>query len=137
MTIPILAVPIPLLGTLASFIATLVSSIVFGVIGAISVFYINKLVEKKAKTKLTKEVLSKQDEVLTLQAQQQAVLTDKMENRKDLMYHNISERHSRMHGLVIESLEKVQQAHVIMKGHHEDNRKTLEALDQALDDLFN
>lgn len=137
LTIPILAVPIPLLGTLASFIATLVSSIVFGVIGAISVFYINKLVEKKAKTKLTKEVLSKQDEVLTLQAQQQAVLTDKMENRKDLMYHNISERHSRMHGLVIESLEKVQQAHVIMKGHHEDNRKTLEALDQALDDLFN
>lgn len=133
LAIPILAIPIPLLGTLANFIATLVSSIVFGVIGAISVFYINKLVEKKAKTKLTKEVLSKQDEVLNLQAQQQAVLTDKMENRKDLMYHNISERHSRMHGLVIESLEKVQQAHVIMKGHHEDNRKTLE----ALDDLFN
>lgn len=137
LVIPILAIPIPLLGTLANFIATLVSSVVFGVIGAIAIYYINKLVARKMKTKLTKEVLSKQDEVLTLQLHQQAVLIEKADNRKELMYYNISERHGALQGMVVESLEKTQAIHQSMNQQHENNRKTLEDLDRALDDLFN
>ncbi len=93
MSIPFLAVTIPLLGSPASLIGTLMGAIVCGIIGAIAINIINKHVVKKQKDDNLNAQIDKKNEILEIQDRLLDVKTEKLKNVSKEVAKNVSERH--------------------------------------------
>lgn len=130
LSIPVFAIEIPLLGSIANVLGIFLGSVVSGIIGAIVLDLINKLIAKKQKqeivtAKITKnhDILNKQNQIVTigeLKSQQIKAST----------------------GIAIQQLHK--EANTIMKDiideiskneSHQDNYTTLEAMRKKLEGL--
>ena len=95
-----LVVPIPLLGSLASIIGMFLGSIVFGIIGAVVIRWIDKLIANKLKKENTKQQIEKQNEILATQEKLISVVEAKVENTKETVAKSIIERHDKAKEIV-------------------------------------
>lgn len=124
MTIPIFAVEIPLLGSLANILGIFLGAVVAGIIGAIAINIIEKLLEKSMKQENVDAQITKGNEILRTQHQLQVVNAAKLDHTKSVAAQNIHERHSAAANMMAESVENIRK-----------NCATDESVDDAFDDI--
>ncbi len=133
MTIPVFAIEIPLLGSLASILGAFFGAAIAGILGAIAINWIEKKVEKYIKRGIVNAQLAKGNKVLTLQQNLQTVKEEKIEYVKANVTHNIFDRHMDM-------ADCMQNAENKIRENCTDDKSIQEALDDIdvlLDDLKN
>lgn len=107
LTIPIFAVEIPLIGSLANILGVFFGAIVAGIIGAIAINLIEKRVEKSQKVDVVEAQVKKSNEVLNLQHQVRIVSEGKLEQTKANAVNKIKERHGAVANMISESLKNI------------------------------
>ena len=93
MTIPVFAVEIPLLGSLANILGIFLGAVVAGIIGAIAINIIEKQIEKSMKRENLDAQIDKGNEILKTQHQIQIVNEVLLDRDKENAQFNISGRH--------------------------------------------
>ncbi|WP_215083707.1 cation diffusion facilitator family transporter [Exiguobacterium sp. s78] len=94
MSIPFLAIEIPLLGSLANLIGMFAGALTAGIIGAITINLIDKAVEKKQKNYNLSNQIEKGNEVLSIQSQLVDISNEKLNHTKIKASDSITSRHS-------------------------------------------
>ncbi len=93
MTIPVFAFEIPLLGSLANILGIFLGAVVAGIIGAIVINFLDKLISKKQKEDVSAAKIEKGNQVIAKQHQIQIVNEVLLDRDKENAQSNISERH--------------------------------------------
>lgn len=123
-TIPIFAVEIPLLGSLANILGIFLGAVVAGIIGAIAISIIEKQIEKSMERENVNAQIKKGNEILRTQHQLQTVNEVKLNHAKAETAQNIRDRHVAAANMMAESVE-----------HIRTNCATDESVDDAFDDI--
>lgn len=133
MSIPFLAVEIPLLGSLANIIGLLAGGLTAGIIGAIAINMINKAVEKKQKDLNLGEQIEKGNEILNTQAQLIVVGEEKLSNTKGSVGYSIAKRHAMAQDEITNSL-----SNIFSKGENtsKNNDESFDDMDRILKGLL-
>ena len=124
MTIPIFAVEIPLLGSLANILGIFLGAVVVGIIGAIAINIIEKQIEKIMKRENADAQINKGNEILRTQHQLRFVSEAKLDQTKSVAVQNIYERRSTAASMMEESVENIKK-----------NCASDESIDDAFDDI--
>ena len=124
MTIPIFAVEIPLLGSLANILGIFLGAVVAGIIGAIAINIIEKQIEKSMKRANVDAQIEKGNEILRTQHQLQAVNEVKLDHTKGTTAQNIHDRHIAVANMMADSIETIR-----------ENCATDESIEDAFDDI--
>lgn len=130
MGIPFLAVDIPLLGSPANLIGTLMGAIVCGVIGAIAINLINKHIARQQKNDNLDAQIDKKNDILATQDELLAVKGKKLNVTQQKVAHQVTERHRETGVQLTEILESVLDSSV-----SETQDLSNEELDRMLQDL--
>lgn len=93
MTIPLLKVDIPLIGSLANILGVFFGAVIAGIIGAIAINLIDKLVAKKQKNEVQVAIVEKGNDIIVKQHQVQIVNEVGLEADKENVQADISGRH--------------------------------------------
>lgn len=104
-----LVIQIPLLGSLANIIGLFVGAIVSGIVGALVLRWIDKLIANKLKKENTKQQIEKQNEILATQEKLMTVVKVNVENTKETIAENIIERHDLAAAIVQEKMNQIRQ----------------------------
>lgn len=124
MTIPIFAVEIPLLGSLANILGIFLGAVVAGIIGSIAINIIEKQIEKSMKQENVDSQIDKGNEILRTQHQLQVVNEAKLDHTKSVAVQNIHERHSAAANMMADLVDNIRK-----------NCATDESIDEAFDDI--
>lgn len=125
MGFPFLAVDIPLLGSPANLIGTLMGAIVCGIIGAIAINLINKLIAKQQLLENTYSQIDKKNEVINTQRKLITVTEMKVDKKMGEVESNIKDRHEAAADIMRQSI----------KNRRSANERARALLDE-LDELF-
>lgn len=131
MTIPIFAVEIPLIGSLANILGIFFGAVVAGIIGAIAISLIEKRIEKSQKSENVEAQVNKGNEVLKRQHQIRIVSEVKLKHDKANAANTIKERHIAAANMMSESLENI----AANCKEDESIQTTLDDIDRLLDEL--
>lgn len=131
MTIPIFAVEIPMLGSLANILGVFLGAVVAGIIGAIAINLIEKRVEKSQKAENIEAQVQKGNEVLNVQHQIRIVNEAKLEQHKAHIVATMRERHMEAAHMMKKSFEN------IVENCKEDEtvQSTLDDIDKLFEEL--
>lgn len=131
MTIPIFAIEIPLIGSLANILGIFFGAVVAGIIGAIAINIIGKRIEKSQKVNAVMNQVNKSNEVLNLQHQVRIVSEVKLEHTKANAMNDIKERHVVAEDMMSESLKNI----VANCDDDESIQNTFDDIDNLFDEL--
>ena len=123
MTVPFLAIEIPLLGSLANIIGIFMGASISGIIGAIAINYIQKKLEKKLKNEATIKQIEKGNEILVAQAKIQKVSEQKLVFTKMQTASNIKNRHDKLSEYIEENEKDKKEKEKGLKVELEEYRK--------------
>ena len=123
MTVPFLAIEIPLLGSLANIIGIFMGASISGVIGAIAINYIQSKLEKKLKNEALIKQVDKGNEILVTQAKIQKVNEQKLVFTKIQTASNIKDRHNEFSEYVEENEKEIEEKNKILKNELEEYTK--------------
>lgn len=146
MTFPVFAFNIPIIGSLASLIGMFLGSLVSGIIGALALNQIDRLIAKKLKTINTQQQFHKKNDILVTQEQLIKVNESKVENTRNKTIKNIKKRHTECADIMKESIEKIksnskeiyensiEEAEIIEdeEKNQSENRETLDSITNIL-----
>ena len=107
MTFPVFAFDIPAIGSLASLIGMFLGSLVSGIIGALALNQIDRLIAKKLKTINTQQQFYKKNDILVTQEQLIKVYESKVENTQNKTIESIKKRHTECADFMKKSIEKI------------------------------
>lgn len=107
MTIPGFAFQIPLLGSLASLLGMFLGALVSGLIGALALNLIDRLISKKLKKINEGQQIDKRNEILTTQARLIDVVKEHTASTRNSAFTNIQERHRNACETISSSLEHI------------------------------
>ena len=146
MSIPGFAFEIPLLGSLASLVGMFLGALVSGLIGALALNLVDKLIAKKLKKINTQQQIEKKNEILATQSQLNKVVEKKVENTRNDTISSIKERHAEAADIMKDSINKImsnsedidaesiEDAEIIDENDN-CSSKNNDALDSLFDDL--
>lgn len=131
LSIPIFAVQIPLIGSIANILGIFFGAVVAGIIGAIAINLIEKRIEKSQKEYIVKAQVKKSNEVLNLQHQIRIVSVEKYKHTKANAVNEIKKRHIVAGNTMSESLKN------IAENCEEDKsiQNTFDDIDNLFDEL--
>lgn len=143
MTIPIFAFEIPLLGSLANILGIFLGAVVAGIIGAIAINLLDKLIAKKQKEEVQEATINKGNKILSIQAQQKIISEAILEDDKAKVQSNVSNRHHDAAEIMTESLTNIMEDFVNIPSSNDNDvlvidEKDIEtngAIDEVSDDL--
>lgn len=135
MTIPVFAFHIPLLGSLANILGIFFGALTSGLVGALLLNLIDKLIAKKQKRELTCKAIEKKDKILATQELLIDVSTKKMEHTKSETAQNISERHRQAHDMIQASLNNITNNGVKEGSNASKNNEDIESIFSTLNNL--
>ena len=142
MTIPAFAFPIPLLGSLASLIGMFLGALVSGLIGALALNMIDRLIAKKLKRINDAQQNDKRNDILTTQDKLISVVGKKTEFARETAFTNIQDRHLEATKTIHSSIEYILQNSEAINMPLAENAEIVEEKDavseneDALNDLF-
>lgn len=122
--IPIFAIEIPLLGSLANIIGIFLGAIVSGLIGALAINLIDKIIAKKAKNDLISKQVDKLNEVISTQSELQVVKEVKLDKEKKNISENMINRHKEAGQIMTDAVN-----------HIKENGKDIEEIDEKLAEI--
>lgn len=126
MAIPIFAVQIPFLGSLANILGIFFGALIAGIIGALALSLIDKAVAKRQIKLNAQQQFDKRNEILKTQGELIAATANNMEQTKSDAYNSMKERHQEAAAAIKGSLESIMENDAEMNGKN----------DEALNDLF-
>ncbi|WP_346929625.1 cation diffusion facilitator family transporter [Clostridium sp.] len=142
MTIPIFAFEIPLLGSLANILGIFLGAVVAGIIGAITINLLDKLIAKKQKEEVQAATIEKGNQIIAKQHQIQIVSEALLERDKENAQANISGRHQEAvsimrdaYGNIMEDFVEDFSAVVNTSVIDKEDVTTNKEIDKASDDL--
>ena len=107
-TIPVLAFPIPLLGSLASIIGMFLGAVIAGIAGALVLRWIDSMIAYRARNQLTEQQIEKRNVIVSISGQLVELNEDRLVQQKNASANSISDRHdesSRQIGEIIDEIE--------------------------------
>ena len=132
MTIPILAVDIPLIGSLASILGIFMGAVVAGIIGAIAISLIEKAIEKQRKAEIVGVQLDKGNEILVIQREIRNMNEEKLTHDKEQVSSTIKERHAEAAKYIKESVDNIFDDEV----EQSNNQDSFDDMNSLLDGLL-
>ena len=130
MTVPVLAVEIPLIGSLANIIGIFLGSVVAGIIGAIVINLLDNATAKKRRALSTEDQIDKGNEILKTQRKLREVTIVKTDMQKKQTADTIKARHIEAGKIVRETVFE------IFDSEAKDKKLDFDEVDSALDDLL-
>ena len=127
---PVLAVSIPLLGTIGSVIGTFMGATLSGIIGAFVLKMIDQQIVNKQITELSSKKIDQNNEMLVIQDQLLDVKSTKLQVEKDSIVHTIKERHDIAASMMKEKLSD------IFAESSRDDKSDFDEIDALLQDLL-
>ena len=127
MTIPFLAAPIPIIGTPANLIGTMLGAIVCGVAGAIAINLINRYIAEQQKEYNAQAQEEKRNEILSLQDRVIDMKSDKLDATQRSVAQSIIDRHKTAGGMMTEMLNNIWDANLT-----ESQKRNTDELDRLL-----
>lgn len=131
MTIPILAIEIPLIGSLANILGIFMGAVVAGIIGAIAINLIEKTIEKQRKAEVVESQVDKGNEILVLQREIHDLNEGKLTRQKEHVESTIKERHAEAASHIRESLDNI-----FEESEQDDRQGKFDEMDALLDELL-
>ena len=92
--IPVFGVEIPLFGSPANMIGLFLGALVSGLIGALALNLIDRIIAKRLKDKNETQQIDKRNEILTTQEKLIEVTKNRVQQTKDISVNHIKERHA-------------------------------------------
>lgn len=143
MTIPIFAFEIPLLGSLANILGIFFGAVVAGIIGAIAMNLLDKLLAKKQKQEVQEAKINKGNKILSIQAQQKIISEAILEYNKEKVQSSVSNRHHHAAEIMTDSFTNIMEDFVNNPSSNdndvliidEKDIETNDAIDEVSDDL--
>ena len=135
LTIPVFAVQIPLFGSLANILGVFFSSLVSGIIGALALNLIDRLISKKLKQINVEKQISVKNEILVTQEKLIQLAEVKTTAKADQVYANIEERHKRAASEMKQILTKIADESIEKVEKESENKGTLDEISNMLDNL--
>lgn len=129
-TIPIFAFEIPLLGSLANILGIFLGAIVAGIIGAIAINMMDKVITKQKKAQVISSQVDKGNEILQTQREILNVNEKKLVNTQEQVFSNIQENHKNASQIIKTATDE------IFAESEFDNQKDFDEIDSMLDDLL-
>jgi hypothetical protein len=144
MTIPGFAFEIPLLGSLANIIGIFLGALVSGLIGALALNLIDRLIANKLKKINLLEQIEKKSNIIKTQGQLIEVTGKKFEKTRSETISNITQRHSEVAEIMKSAVQEIMvNSEEINKPLYEnaeiieDESEYISENKDTLDDLFN
>jgi hypothetical protein len=131
MTIPILAIEIPLIGSLANILGIFMGAVVAGIIGAIAINLIEKAIEKQRKAEVVEAQVDKGNGILVLQREIRDLNEGKLVRQKEHITSTIKERHVKAASHIKESLDNI-----FDESDQDDHQGKFDEMDALLDELL-
>lgn len=129
-TVPALAVEIPLIGSLANIIGIFMGAVVSGIIGAIVVNLLDNATAKRRRELSTENQIDKSNEILRTQKELREITIVKTDAKKKQTVDKIKARHIEAGEIVREAVSE------IFDSEAKDNKLDFDEIDSALDDLL-
>ena len=107
LAIPVLAFQIPLFGTLANILGMFLGALISGILGALVLNFIDRLIAKSKKRDATKDIIKGQGRVLDLQKKLLQVESIGLDIKKDQIHDQIKARHEAFAQSVSEKLKSI------------------------------
>jgi len=127
---PVLAVSIPLLGTIGSVIGTFMGATLSGIIGAFVLKMIDQQIVNKQITELSSKKIDQNNEVLVIKDQLLDVKSIKLQVEKDSVINTIKERHDMAASIMKEKLSD------IFTESTRDDKSDFDEIDSLLQELL-
>ncbi len=127
MTIPFLAAPIPVIGTPANLIGTMLGAIICGVVGAIAINLINRYVADQQKSDNAKAQVEKRNEILGIQSRLIDVKSNRADSAQRDVAQSIAYRHKAAGSMMAEMLNNILDPNLA-----ESQKQNSEELDRLL-----
>ena len=130
-----LVIQIPLLGSSASIIGLFVGAIVSGIVGALVLRWIDKLIANKLKKENTKQQIEKQNEILATQEKLMIIADAKLANTKETVARRIIERHNMAAAIIQEKINTTEELNNTIDITRTKNDDVLDKLFEDLNNL--
>ena len=127
---PVLAISIPLLGTIGSVIGTFMGATFSGIIGAFVLKMIDQQIVNKQITELSSKKIDQNNEMLVIKDQLLDVKSIKLQVEKDSVINTIKERHDMAASLMKEKLSD------IFSESRTDDKSDFDEIDSLLQELL-
>ena len=127
---PVLAISIPLLGTIGSVIGTFMGATLSGIIGAFVLKMIDQQIVNKQITELSSKKIDQNNEMLVIKDQLLDVKTIKLQVEKDSVINTIKERHDMAASIMKEKLSD------IFTESTRDDKSDFDEIDSLLQELL-
>lgn len=132
--IPIFAIEIPLFGSLANIIGVFMGAVISGIIGALSMNLLTKMIAKRQKAELEKDKIDKKNDIISIQEE---LINNEINHTnaiKNDVITDLSARHEEAGKMVKESIVKIKENSETDYDDF-DNSEELEEISQRLDEL--
>lgn len=142
MTMPVFAFQIPLLGSLASLLGMFLGALVSGLIGALALNLIDRLISNKLKKINEAQQIDKRNDILTTQDKLIRVVEQKVEKTRDDSFNDIQNRHKDASESICSSVNHIMQNSEEIDTPLAENAEIIEDStkksenDEAFDQLF-
>lgn len=130
LAVPGFQIPIPLLGTPASIIGIFAGAVVSGIIGAVALNLIDKVIAKKQLQNNTEQHVDKANEVLAIQEKLIIVSEAKIAQTSEEVNNSITERHTEAGNFMRKSFFNVMNNNKIIDNHNAQ----IESIDASVND---
>ena len=131
MTIPIFAIQIPLLGSLANILGIFFGALIAGIIGALALSLIDKAIAKRQIKLNAQQQFDKKNEILKTQGELIVATANNMGKAKVDAYDSMKQRHQAAAESIKDSVESIMNNDADIEGKND------EALNDLLDDINN
>lgn len=132
MAIPIFAIDIPIIGSLANILGVFMGAVVAGIIGAIAINLIEKAIEKQRKAEIVSEQVDKMNEILGVQREILHLNEEKLAYKKEQFSSTIKERHTKLANYIKESMDNI----FDYKVQENNNEDKFDEMSSLLDELL-
>ena len=140
MTIPVFAFQIPLLGSLASLLGMFFGALISGLIGALALNLIDKMIAKKQRSINQSQQINKKNDIINSQEQILVVTAAQAANHKKDTAQNVMNRHQEANDIIEKSTSSVDEnlnaVNDNEKKSEEIQTRNTSALDE-IDDILN
>ena len=139
LTVPFFALQIPLLGTLASIISVFLSAVVSGIIGALAIRLIDKLIAGRQKELADQRVIEAGNQVLAIQSAQIEVAKQRVADTREKARTAINARHAEAGEFMKKTITDIHNRDAEIFNNEQDRQTTEEIEDnlRLLDELSN
>ncbi|WP_456105059.1 cation diffusion facilitator family transporter [Phascolarctobacterium succinatutens] len=139
LTVPFFALQIPLLGTLASIISVFLSAVVSGIIGALAMRLIDKLIAGRQKELADQRVIEAGNQVLAIQSAKIEVAKQRVADTREKARTAINARHAEAGEFMKKTITDINNRDAEIFNNEQDRQTTEEIEDnlRLLDELSN